>query len=152
MKLREKNFPQHYWLKLHNHIIDELPAPPLIKHRNVSKTKINNCITSLVPHIQKFIYCGAIDKRKGEVRSTHLPLSSEQFNVLNRLEVTRKYQSIIPLEEQLQLQYDFLYKNYFRGINNIQFRLQMQKPVIVGTKSVLLLRIRFQQKPAVLKL
>ena len=151
MQLREQNFPPHYWLKLHNHDIDELPPRP-IKRRSPSKNKINNCITSLSPHVQKFIYVGSINRRKGEIRSTCFPLSSEQFHVLNRLGVTRQYQSVASVEGELQLQCDFEYKGYLRGIKNIQFRLQMQKPVIIGTKPVLLLRIRFHQKPPILKL
>jgi hypothetical protein len=104
----------------------------------------------LYPHIQKLVYCGAIDRKKGEVRSGKIPINSEQFNIIQKLGTTHKYDQILLLEQILQLEYDFQYKGYHRGIRHIQFRLQKQKPVIVGKCPVLLLRIRFQQKAPVL--
>jgi hypothetical protein len=72
MNLRERNFPLHYWLQLHNHAINSSP-PPAKKIRHPSKIKINKCLVALSPHIQKMIYGIAIDKRKGEIRSNKFP-------------------------------------------------------------------------------
>jgi len=94
MNLRERKFPPHYWLQLHNHTIDLLP-PPEKKIRHPSKVKINKCLAALSPHLQKVIYGGAIDKHKGEIRSNKFPLSPEQFTVLKDFGVTRKYQHVV---------------------------------------------------------
>ncbi|CAF2155454.1 unnamed protein product, partial [Rotaria magnacalcarata] len=94
MNLRERNFPPHYWLQLHNHTINPLPSPPAKKPRHLSKIIINKCLAALSPHIQKFIYGGAIDKRKGEVRSNKFPLSPEQFAALKDVGVTHKYEYV----------------------------------------------------------
>lgn len=149
MNLRVRNYPPKFWLRLHKHEIDPATPPPR-KHRRPSKNKIQNCLTSLSPHIQKFIYCGAIDKRKGEIRATKFPLSTEQFNIMKRLGLTRQYQPVFLLEAELQLEYNFIHKGYGRGIQNIQFRLQTQKPVIPGQYPILLLRIRYHQKAPIL--
>lgn len=150
MNLRERNFPLHYWLQLHNHTI--ISAPSLEKRtRHPPKTKINRCLVALSPHIQKVIYGGAIDRRKGEVRSYKFPLSREQFTVLQHFGLSGQYQQVVLLGEELQLQCDFEYKGYHRGIRNIQYRLQQQQPVIPGKNPVLILRMRFQQKAPILQ-
>ena len=146
MNLRQKNYPQSYWYQLHTHTIGSLPSLPAKKLRKPSKVKLNNCLTFLSPHIQKFIYSGAIDKRKGEIRSNKFPLSLEQYTVMHQLGVTKTYQSVISLESELQLEYMFRYKGYYRGIENLQFRLQKQKPIVHGKNPILILRVRFHQK------
>jgi hypothetical protein len=150
MNLRQYNYPPKYWLQLHNHTINPTPSPPPKKPRHPSNNKINKCLTSLVPHLQKVIYSGAIDKRKGEIRSSKFPISSEQFTLMNHFGLTHAYKPAILLEQELKLEYNFIYKGYARGIENIQFRLQKQKPVIPGQNPILILRTRFHQKAPVL--
>ncbi len=150
MNLRQHDYPPMYWLKLHCHIQDPLPPPPPKRTRLPTKNKLESCLLHLYPYIQKIVYCGAIDRRKGEVRSGKIPINPEQFNLIQRLNTTQRYGQILLLEQILQLEYDFEYKGYRRGIHHIQFRLQKQKSVIVGKSPVLLLWVRFQQKPPVL--
>ena len=151
MKLRKRNFPPKFWVQLHTHTIHPLPSLPPKRSRRPSKIRVNNCITFLSPHVQKFIYSGAIDKRKGEIRSGKFPLSPEQFTMMSHLGLTHKYEPVALLERELKLEYNFLYKGYHRGIENVQFRLQKQRPVIPRQNSVLSLRIRFHQKAPILK-
>ncbi|CAF2066737.1 unnamed protein product [Rotaria magnacalcarata] len=151
MNLRKKNFPPKFWLQLHNHTIDCSQVLPPKKHRNPSKIKVSNCLDFLSPHIQKFIYSGAIDKRKGEIRANKFPLSNEQYTVMNRLGVIHKYQSVFILQSEFQLEYNFIHKGYHRGVENIQFRLQKQKPIVDGKNPILILRVRFHQKAPILK-
>lgn len=150
MNLRQHDYPPMYWLKLHRHIQDPLPPPPPKRTRPPTKNKLESCLLHLYPYIQKIVYCGAIDRRKGEVRSGKIPINPEQFNLIQRLGATQRYDQMLLLEHILQLEYDFHYKGYRRGIRHIQFRLQKQKSVIVGKSPVLLLWVRFQQKPPVL--
>ena len=102
------------------------------------------------PNLQKFIYSGAIDKRKGEIRSSKFPLSTEQFTVMYHLGLTRTYKPAILLEQKLKLKYNFMHKGYNRGIENIQLRVQKQKPVIPRQNLILILRVRFHQKAPIL--
>ncbi|CAF1500645.1 unnamed protein product [Rotaria sordida] len=150
MNLRIRNYPPKFWLQLHKHAIDLLLPPPSRKPRRPPRNKIKNCLTSLSPHIQKFIYCGAIDKRKGEIRASKFPLTIEQFNITKSLCLTRQYQPVVLLEEELKLEYNFIHKSYVRGIQNIQFRLQTQKSIVPGQYPILLLRIRYHQKAPIL--
>jgi hypothetical protein len=149
MNLRKRNYPPKFWLQLHKFTTASL-LPLAKKRRRPSTIKINSCLTFLSPHVQKFIYTSAIDKRKGEIRSTKLPLSPEQFNVLNYLGLTHKYEPVVLLEQELQLKYNFMYKGYLRGVQNLQFRVQKQKPVVLGQNPILILRIRFHQKAPIL--
>lgn len=151
MNLRQQKFPPKYWLQLHNHTLYPSPSLPPKSHRRPSKIKIDKCLVFLEPHLQKVIYNGAIDKKKGEIRSTKFPLSRDQFTSLQHLGVTNKYQQVDLLEQELQLVINFEYKGYLRGVQNIQVKLQQQKPVIFGKSAILLLRTRFQQKAPVLK-
>ena len=150
MNLRKYNYPPKYWFHLHNHTINPLSLPSSKKPLYPSQIKINKYFSSLSPHLQKFIYSGAIDKRKGEIRSSKFPVITEQFTVMDYLGLTRTYKSAALLEQQLKLQYSFMYKGYIRAIHNIQFRLQKQKPVIPGQNPVLILRVRFHQKAPIL--
>ncbi|CAF1509093.1 unnamed protein product [Rotaria sordida] len=150
MNLRPRNFPPNFWIQLHTHTINSLPTLSPKRTRNPSKKKVNSCVTFLSPHVQKFIYNGAIDKRKGEIRSHKFPLSPEQFTTMVNLGLTNKYQDVILLEHELKLHYNFIHKGYLRGIQNIQFRLQKQKPVITGQSCIFLLRVRFHQKAPIL--
>ncbi len=150
MNLRQYNYPPKYWLQLHNHTINPIPSPSPKKPRHPSNSKINKCLSSLIPHLQKVIYNGAIDKRKGEIRSSKFPISSEQFTIMNHLGLTHTYKPAVLLEQELKLEYNFIYKGYVRGTENIQFRLQKQKPVIPGQNHILILRTRFQQKAPIL--
>ncbi|CAF2266415.1 unnamed protein product [Rotaria magnacalcarata] len=150
MNLRQQNFPPKYWLQLHNHTLYPLPSLPPKIPRPPSKIKINKYLVSLAPHVQKFIYKGAIDKKKGEIRSTKLPLSRDQFTSLQHLGVTNKYEQVDLVEQELQLVLNFEYKGYYRGVKHIQVKLQQQKPVIFGKSPILLLFTRFQQKAPIL--
>ena len=151
MNLRQQNFPPKYWLQLHNHTLYPLPSIPPKTPRPPSKIKINKYLVSLAPHVQKVIYNGAIDRKKGEIRSTKFPLSRDQFTGLQHLGVTNKYQQIDLVEQELQLVLNFEHKGYCRGVKNIQVKLQQQRPVIFGKSPILLLRTRFQQKAPILK-
>lgn len=146
MNLRRKEYPSKFWLKLHTHKINFPTISPRKPCRKPTKQKLNSCISFLAPHIQKFVYDGAIDKRKGEIRSTKFPLSSSQFNTLINIDVNYTYRQVISLEQTLNLEYNFVHKGYNRGIKNIQFRVQIQRPVFVGSKVIYLLRVRFHQK------
>ncbi|CAF3973406.1 unnamed protein product [Rotaria sp. Silwood1] len=149
MSLRKHNFPPQFWIQLHKYTKDPLPPPAPRQPRPSAKNKIDKCLTSISPYVQKLIYTGAIDKRKGAIRSSKLPLNPEQFTLIQKLGATRKYEPVLLLEQALQLTYDFQYKGYLRAIEHVQFRLQQQKPVIAGKNPILLLRIRFQQKAPV---
>ena len=150
MNLRKHNYPPRFWIEIHKYIKDPLPPPPPRKPRTPKTDKLDRCLSSLCPHIQKLIYDGAIDKRKGEIRSGKVPLNPQQFHLIEKLGATGKYKDVLLLEQVLQLEYNFQYKSYSRGIEHIQFRLQEQKPVIIGKSPALLLRIRFHQKAPVL--
>ena len=150
MNLRKRNYPPRFWAEIYKYIRDPLPPPPPSKPRRPTKAKIDRCLTSLCPHIQKLIYNGAVDKRKGEIRSGKLPLNPQQFSLIEKFGTTRKYKEVLLLEQVLRLEYNFQHKSYARGIEHIQFRLQQQKPVIVGQSPALLLRIRFHQKVPIL--
>lgn len=150
MNLRQRNFPPNYWIKLHTHTIYPLPPLEAKTPRHPSKAKVNSCVTFLSPHLQKFIYAGAIDKRKGEIRSGKFPLSPEQYTTMLKLGLTHKYEFNILLEQELKLTYRFIYKGYIRGVKNVQFHLQKQKPVIAGQNSIFILRIRFHQNAPML--
>ena len=151
MNLRKHNYPPKFWAELHKYLGDPLPPLPPRKPRPLTKNKIDKCLEARNPRIQKLIYNGAVDKRKGEIRSGKLLLSVEQFKLIEKLGTTRSYKSVLLLEQAFDLQYSFNYKGYPRGIEHIQFRLQQQKSVIVGKKPVLLLRIRFHQKSPVFR-
>jgi hypothetical protein len=109
MNVRQRNYPPQFWLRLHKHLIN--PIPPLIKRQHSSRIKLNTCLSTLSPHIQKFIYSRAIDKRKGEIRFSRFPLSPEQFNVLNHLGLTYKYEPLVSFEQEPNLEYSFIHKN-----------------------------------------
>ncbi|CAF1339737.1 unnamed protein product [Rotaria magnacalcarata] len=134
MNLRQQNFPPKYWFHLHNHTLYPLPSLPPKTPRPPSKIKINKYLVSLAPHVQKFIYKGAIDKKS-----------------LQHLGVTNKYQQVDLVEQELQLMLNFEFKGYYRGVKNIQVKLQQQKPVIFGKSPILLLFTRFQQKAPILR-
>ncbi|CAF1471100.1 unnamed protein product [Adineta ricciae] len=151
MNLRQHDFPPNYWLRLHNHTMYPPPSIPARTPRPPSTIKIEKCLVSLAPHVQKFIYNAAIDRRKGEIRSTKFPLSRDQLTSLKHLGVTNKYQRVDLLQQQLQVVLHFEHKSYLRGVQNIQVKLQQQKPVIFGKNPILLLRIRLQQQPPVLQ-
>lgn len=152
MNLRERHYPPMYWLKLHCHIQDPLPLPPPRRTRLPTKKRLESCLLHLYPYLQKFVYSGAIDRKKGEVRSGKIPINPEQFNLIQTLGGKQQYNQIPLLEQIFQFEYDFNFKGYRRGVRHIQFRLQTQKSVILGKKPVLLLRVRFQQKPPVLNI
>ncbi len=146
MNLRERHYPPNYWLNLHHHVQPTLPSPPPKQHRKPTKKRLDACLLHLYPYIQKFIYSGAIDKKKGHIRSGKIPLSPEQFGLIKKLGGGSQYASIPQLEQVLQIQCNFEYKGYHRGIELLQCRIQKQKPVINGKNALLLLRLRFQQK------
>lgn len=150
MNLRKKNYPPRFWIEIDKYLKDLLLPPPPRKSRPPTTAKTDHCLTSLCPHIQKLIFDGATDKRKGENRSGKLTLNSEQYSLIEKLGSTRKYKEVLLLEQALQLEYTFEYKGYIRAIEHIQFRLQQQKSVIVGKSPALLLRLRFHQKAPVL--
>jgi hypothetical protein len=85
------------------------------------------------------------------VSTRKFSLSPEQFTVLKDFGVTGQYQHVVLLEHELQLQYNFEYKGYHRGVKIIEYRLQQQKFVIPGKNLVLILLIRFQQKAPILQ-
>lgn len=151
MNLRERKFPPKYWLQLHNHTLYPLPSLPPKTPRLPSKIKIDKCLVFLAPHVQKVIFNGAVDRKKGEIRSTKFPLSRDQFTSLQHLGVTNKYQQVNLVEQELQLVLNFEHKGYYRGVKNIQVKLQQQKPVIFGKSPILLLRVRFQQNAPILR-
>ncbi|CAM4877835.1 unnamed protein product [Rotaria socialis] len=144
MNLRRKEYPPNFWLQLHTHTIDSPTHYQRKSYRQPTKRRLNNCITFLSPHIQKFVYDGAIDKRKGEIRATKFPLSSAQFNTIIDLGVNFTYQQVVSLEQRLNLKYNFLHKGYNRGIKNIQFRVQTQRPAFDGSSVIYLLRSQRQ--------
>ncbi|CAF4939901.1 unnamed protein product [Rotaria sp. Silwood1] len=150
MNLRKHNYPPGYWLNLHRHIQHLLPSSLPKKSRPPTQKRLEACLLYLYPYIQKMIYCASIDRKKGHIRSGKIPISPEQFALIQKLGGTLQYGQIAVLEQILQLQYDFEYKGYHRGVQNIQFRIQKQKSVIVGKSPLLLLRLRFQQKQPVL--
>ena len=88
MHLRERNYPPQYWLQLHTHMIDVSPSSPPKRPRAPPSKKFNDCLSFLSPHIQKFIYSAATDKRKGEIRSSRFPLSREQYTLLHQIGVS----------------------------------------------------------------
>lgn len=146
MHLRELNYPSKYWFNLHNHVELEPRSEPLIKCRRPTQNRLNRCLLHLYPFIQRILYCGAIDRKKGHIRCAKTPINPEQFNLIEKLGGGSRYSQLEYLENILQLEYGFSYKGYRRSIVNLQFRLQKQRPVIVGKHPVLLLRFRFQQK------
>lgn len=150
MQLRPKNYPPKFWLRLHTHTwIGDPPLPPR-KARRPSEKKIDVCLSSLVPHLQWLVYRGSVDRKKGEIRSVKLPLSAQQFNVIEKLGATRTFSRVMPIEQAIQLQCNFEHKGYARGIDHIQFRLQTQKSIIPGKNPAHILRIRFHQKRPIL--
>jgi hypothetical protein len=146
MNLRERNYPPNYWLNLHHHIQPASPFVSLKQHRKPTPKRIDSCLLHLYPFIQKIIYSGAIDRKKGHVRSSKIPITPEQFNLIKKLGGSYQYSEIVPIEETLKFQYDFQHKGYHRGVENLQFRVQKQKAVVLGKNPLLLLRLRFQQK------
>ena len=82
MHLRERNYPPNYWLNLHHHIQPVSPFESLKKHRKPTPKRIETCLLHLYPFIQKIIYSGAIDRKKGHVRSSKTPITPEQFNLI----------------------------------------------------------------------
>ena len=150
MNLRERNYPANYWLQLHQGSRERSPSPPRKKHRALRRHRVRTCLSPLSPHIQLFVYTGAIDKRKGEIRSSKFPLSPAQFSMMKILGASRKYEQVPLLEQSFDLEYQFRHKGYARGVKHIQFRLQAHKPVIVGKDSILFLRIRYHQKAPVI--
>ena len=132
MNLRKRHYPSKFWFTLHNYTVNPSLLLPPKKTRAPTKTKIDNHLSSLAPHIQKSVYNGAIDKRKGEIRTEKYPLSSQQFILLRNLGASNKYSCLSQLEHTFDLQYKFNHKGYVRSIKNIQFRLQQSKPVVVG--------------------
>lgn len=146
MNLRTLNYPQKYWFNLHNHIQCDPPLEAPRKHRHPTQNRLERCLLHLYPYVQRIVYSGAIDRKKGHVRSTKIPINPEQFNLIEKMGGCSRYNQIIQLENILQLEYSFEHKGYRRGIGNIQFRLQKQKSIFVGKRPLLLLRLRFQQK------
>ena len=150
MNLRKHYYPPKYWLNLHKHIQPSSISFPLKKKRQPTRKRLEVSLSHLYPFIQKSIYSGAIDRKKGHIRSGKVPVSPEQFGLIGRLGGTFQYQRLVRLEDILELRYDFEHKKYHRGVANLQFRLQRQKSVIFGRKPLLLLRFRLQQKHPIL--
>lgn len=147
MKLRDKDYPFKFWYQLHTCTLDPSTLLSVKKKKKPStKTKIDSCLNSLVPHIQQTIYHGAIDRRKGETRTGRYSLSRAQYTLIETLGTTYKYGPVPELECYLNLQCCFRHKGYFRAVNNLQFRLQQLKSVVMSKQSILLLRMGFQQK------
>ena len=87
---------------------------------------------------------------KGEVKSSKFSNKPEQFTILNYLALTLRYKSVLLLEQELKLEYNFIYESYARGVEHIQFRLQKHKLIISGTPLILILWVRFHQKVPIL--
>ncbi|CAF2822223.1 unnamed protein product [Rotaria sp. Silwood2] len=73
---------------LHTYTKDPLPPSAPRKTRPSTKNKIDKCLTSISPHVQKLIYTEAIDKRKGAILSGKLPLNPEQYTLMQKLGAT----------------------------------------------------------------
>ena len=150
MNLRRQHYPPNYWLNLHKHIQPSIISLPLKQKRQPTRKRLETSLSHLYPFIQKAIYSGAIDRKKGHIRSGKVPIGPEQFCLIARLGGTPQYQQLVQLEDILELRYDFEHEQYHWGVANLQFRLQEQKSVVFGRKLLLLLRFRLQQKHAVL--
>ena len=87
--------------------------------------------------------------KKGAARSAKIPINPEQFSLIQKHGATQQYDHIPLLEQILRLEYEFHHKGYSRGIRHIQFRLQKQKSMVLRKNPILLLRVRFQQKPPI---
>ncbi|CAF2752850.1 unnamed protein product [Rotaria sp. Silwood2] len=74
--------------RLHTYTKDPLPPSAPRKTRPSTKNKIDKCLTSISPHVQKLIYTEAIDKRKGAILSGKLPLNPEQYTLMQKLGAT----------------------------------------------------------------
>ncbi len=146
MNLRQRNYPPNYWLNLHNHIQPVSPFASLKQHRKPTPKRIETCLLHLYPFIQKTIYSGAIDRKKGHVRSSKIPITPAQFNLIKNLGGSSRYDENVLIEKILKFEYDFQHKGYHRGVENLQFRVQKQKAVVLGKNPLLFLRFRFQQK------
>ena len=149
MKLREHNFPPKFWIQLHKYTKDPLPPPPPPKRRTPTEIKLNKCVKSLSPHLQHFVFSSGVSKSKGQIKSGKIPLDCEQFSILKHLGVTHRYRSADLLERNLRLKYDFRYKDYHRGVQNMQFRVEKRKSILAKEKAILMLRFRCQQKAPV---
>lgn len=145
MYLRKKHYPDKFWYRLHSCTVDPSQLIPVPKRKPLP-TKTLTCLHPLIPHIQQLIYLGAIDERKGQIRTGKFPLSPEQYEFLERIGTTFIYSPITHLENLLNLRYDFNYKGYRRSVYHVQFRLQKLKSIVLEKKFILLLRIRFHQK------
>ena len=145
MILRNKLYPPKYWLELHRGSID----PKILIRRRRRKYKQNTVhqyLSSLAPHIQQFIFTGAVDRRKGEIRSTKFPISPFQYSIMKTLGCSGTYEYMPSIERLFELQVQFRYKGYHRAVRNVQFRLQIQRPLITKKISIHLLRVRCHQK------
>lgn len=145
MNLRTKNYPIKFWYRLHTCTVDPSKLIPSTKKRKPSP-KTKNCLSPLIPHLQQLVYRGAIDKGKGEIRTGKFQLSPEQLIFVEHLGATCTYKTITELEHLLNLQYNFNYRGYWRGVHHLQFRLQKLKSIVLEKKFILLLRVRFHQK------
>lgn len=149
MILRNKLYPPKFWLALHRGSID----PRLLirrRRRKYKNTTVRQYLSSLAPHVQKFIFTGAVDRRKGETRSTKFPISPFQYSIMKTLGCSGTYECMPALEHMFELQFRFRYKGYHRAVRNVQFRLQIQRPFITKKISIHLLRVRCHQKTPIL--
>ena len=145
MLLRTRAYPLQFWLHLHKYHVDPKQLIPEKKKRTAGGFVIARHLTSVRIHLQQIVYVGAINNRKGEMRSTKIPVTSDQFNLISSLGATHRYDETIRLQQVLDLQYLFKYKGYERGIKNIQFRLQKRSCSVFTDKKLLFLRVRFHQ-------
>lgn len=99
--------------------------------------------TSLIPHRQWLVFRGAIDQRKDDIRSGELPISVHQFNLMQKLGVTKRYDHATSLDRSIDIQNNFQYKSYVRGIDHVLFRVQVQKSIILRKEPHYLFRILF---------
>ena len=132
MYLRQLQYPPNYWWNLHHHIQTVSSFAPPKKHRKPKDERIETCLLHLYPFIQKIIYSGAIDRKKGHVRSLKILITPQQFNLIRQIGGSSQYSEIVPIEKTLNFEYDFEHKGYYRGVQHLQFRVQKQKVVVLG--------------------